>query len=160
MTWVQNEREFWLNRDFQRAFNGFYRIRRNAGKWQPAYYGIMGQVTQGGFSFEKILNEVYQQTNFVEASYSSKLYATIYPDEPVIDRFVLENMGLKLNNNGENGVRLKRIVELYNNVKKNIQDILESDMGKYAVGRFREEYPNHKITDTKVIDLVLWRIRK
>lgn len=44
--------------------------------------------------FEEILRELYDLTNGrIEASFSSKMYATLYPEKPIWDQFVLKFLG-------------------------------------------------------------------
>ncbi len=40
----------------------------------------------------EILSEIFKNTGRVEASFASKLYATLYPDYPFIDSIVLNNL--------------------------------------------------------------------
>jgi hypothetical protein len=49
-----------------------------------------------GIEFPEALREISRRTGRIEASFSSKLVATLSPTKPVIDRFVLENFELKL----------------------------------------------------------------
>jgi hypothetical protein len=83
------------SREFQKSFNGFYCIRRNT-EWQAHFYGIMERCKTETMDFDKVLRLVHEATGNIEASFCSKLIATRYPDRPVIDRFVLENLGMAL----------------------------------------------------------------
>jgi hypothetical protein len=49
-----------------------------------------------GIEFPQARNEINRRTGRLEASFASKLVATLNPSAPVIDRFVLQNFGLKL----------------------------------------------------------------
>ena len=80
---------------FQRKFNGFYRVRRNE-EWQAHYYTIMEQGKIRKLSFEQILRELYIKTGKVEASFISKLLHTLNNELPIWDKFVLQNLGLKM----------------------------------------------------------------
>ena len=40
--------------DFQRTYNGFYRIRRNA-EWRAAYYGLFEEIKNSSPTFEQII---------------------------------------------------------------------------------------------------------
>jgi hypothetical protein len=96
--WLQEQiarRNVTTDREFQTAFNGFYRVRRNL-SWRSDYYQLMESSKESGIEFPQALREIARRTNRIEASFASKLVATIDPSKPVIDKFVLENFGLKL----------------------------------------------------------------
>ena len=62
--------------DFQRTYNGFYRIRRNA-EWRAAYYGLFEEIKNSNPTFEQIIRTLYRDTGNIEASFSSKMLATV-----------------------------------------------------------------------------------
>lgn len=78
---------------------------------------------------------------------------------PVIDTFVLRNLGLRLPPAGPAEVRVVRIAELHCRIKRLFRDYLESDLGHYLVARFEESYPDRPVTRVKMLDLILWRSR-
>ena len=55
--------------DFQRTYNGFYRIRRNA-EWRAAYYGLFEEIKNSNPTFEQIIRTLYRDTGNIEASFS------------------------------------------------------------------------------------------
>ena len=61
---------------FQRAFNGYYRIRRNEA-WRNSYYALFLRARAESLDFRQIITDLFQATGNVEASFSSKLLATI-----------------------------------------------------------------------------------
>ena len=81
--------------DFQRTFNAFYRIRRNE-EWRKVYYHLFEELKENTPSFECIIRYMYEKTGNIEASFSSKMLATLCPQKPIWDRYVVENLGLKL----------------------------------------------------------------
>ena len=58
--------------DFQRTYNGFYRIRRNA-EWRATYYGLFEEIKNSSPAFEQIIRTLYRDTGNIEASFSSSL---------------------------------------------------------------------------------------
>lgn len=66
------------DRDFQRAFNGFYRVRRSAA-WQQKFYALMEREKRKPRGFEAVLRELHGKLERVEASFASKLAATVDP---------------------------------------------------------------------------------
>ncbi|MCR5201554.1 MAG: hypothetical protein K6D02_00480, partial [Lachnospiraceae bacterium] len=47
--------------DFQRTFNAFYRVRRNA-EWRKAYYNLFEKAKGSSRSFESIIRTMYEAT--------------------------------------------------------------------------------------------------
>jgi len=75
--------------EFQRTFNAFYRVRRNV-EWRKAYYDLFEKVKCSSPSFESIIRTMYEATGNIEASFSSKMLATINSDMPIWDRYVIQ----------------------------------------------------------------------
>ena len=69
------------DRDFQHAYNGFYRVRRNE-EWRKAFYALFEEVKGREPSYEYILRALYEATGNVVVSFSSKMLATINADIP------------------------------------------------------------------------------
>lgn len=148
----------YFDRDFQKQFNGFYRVRRNS-IWQEKFYKIFEEQRENkNISFEMILNLIHSETNTIEASFTSKLIATINPNFPVLDKFVLENVGLKLPYQKAKN-RVNKIVDIYNELNKILTEFQNTTNGQYLISRFKQEYPHYSINETKMVDLVLWQIR-
>ena len=107
---------------------------------------------------KKLYSQLNKKTGNIEASFASKLVATIDPENPVVDKFVLENVGLQLPYTYASG-RVEKIIEIYKQLQKRFKVFLETDNGEYLVARFKEEYPGVNITNIKMADLVLWQSR-
>jgi hypothetical protein len=146
------------DRAFQRAFNGFYRVRRNT-TWQSAFYALLAEQKSERQSFSQVLRRLHDATGRVEASFASKLVATVDPHQPVIDAFVLDNLGLKLPLSGTKEDRLKRIDDVHATIRRLFDEYLATPSGQQLIARFEETYPNRGLTPTKVLDLVLWQVR-
>lgn len=56
----------------------------------------MGRAKREQLQFDSVLDLLHQATNRYEASFASKLFATLNPSAPVIDSVVLKNLGLRL----------------------------------------------------------------
>jgi hypothetical protein len=146
------------DRAFQTGFNGFYRVRRNA-NWQSAFYTLFQQEKSEQQSFACVLRALHTATGRVEASFATKLVASIDPDQPVLDSFVLKNLGLRLSRAGSIDARMVRIVELHESVRQIYIDYLDTDMGRYLTARFEQTYPDRHLTRVKMLDLILWQAR-
>ena len=87
---VASDRSVWEDR-CRRRFNHFYRVRRG-GAWQDAFYGLMGRAAKEQLQFRAVLDLLHMKTDRYEASFVSKLIATLNPNLPVIDSVVLKNL--------------------------------------------------------------------
>lgn len=67
---------------WQNNFNSFYVIRRDK-DWQDIYYNFFqNNKINDTLTFENIITYLYEKTGIIEASYSSKLLATVNSNKP------------------------------------------------------------------------------
>jgi hypothetical protein len=145
------------DRSFQKRFNHFYKVRRNS-KWQAQYYEMLQKHKNSNVTFSEVLRTIHKNTGRYEASFASKLVATIHPSQPVIDGFVLKNAGLTLPYPKTKN-RESRIVEVHAQLLVKLKEFLKEENGKYLVNKFKTEFPSAAITQIKMVDLVLWQTR-
>lgn len=159
-SWIQNNCQICNvaeSEDFQLKFNAFYRVRRNA-LWRKTYYECFEMAKARPMTFQEVLQELNKKTGRLEASFASKMVATIQPTKPVIDKFVLQNFGLRLPYYNSSN-RIAKIGQVYEELCQKYKVLLASNEGQYICEQFSERYPLADITDLKKIDLVLWQIR-
>lgn len=146
--------------DFIRTYSGFYRIRRND-LWRKPYFEFMEQGKTKNVSFSDVINFIYRKTGRVEASFSSKLLATLYPDFPIWDQFVLKNLNLGLNTYYSNKQeQVNDSIRLYMRIVRWYENFVDSDEGKKLIGTFDSSFPNYSwLTPTKKVDFMLWSKR-
>ena len=147
-----------VDKDFQRKFNGFYRMRQRPRSWYELYFDLMQKLRNEDVSFGYILRVLHEESGRMEASFSSKMLATIDPGKPVIDQFVLKNIGLRVPYYSSKN-RYAELVDTYDKLCEWYENVLTSDEGVSVVNMFDEMYGDQGITDLKKIDLVLWQIR-
>ena len=141
--------------EFQRFFNGFYRMRQRPADFYASYYAYLEQNKHNReLTFEDILTYLYQETGSIHASFSSKLLATVNPDMPIWDKFVLQNLGLRTPYYYEKD-RFQKTVQLY----RRICDWYKSSEAKEKLNEFNRLFPNAEISDVKKIDFILWATR-
>ena len=146
------------NTDFQRTFNGFYIVRRNE-HWRNCYYEYFESVKNGNPTFESIITYLCEHTGNIEPSFSSKMLATIFPEKPIWDRYVVQNLNMQLTGTTKEE-KLKNAIILYANMEKWYIDFLNSEKGKECIKEFDSILPDYKeISNIKKIDSVLWSIR-
>jgi hypothetical protein len=143
--------------EFRRRFNRFYRVRRGPA-WQDAFYSLMDRATNEDMQFRDVLHALYTDTGRYEASFASKLVATLDPSQPVIDAIVLGNVGLRLPPYGGRD-RAARICDVHRQLGSLSAVFLDGETGEYLVREFRRTYPGAEITEMKMLDLVLWHPR-
>lgn len=159
-TWLQSElpgRDVSRDIEYQKRFGGFYRVRRNAA-WRNAYFQILEQAKSGPISFEAALGSIHAATGRVEASFASKLIATLDPSQPVIDSVVLRNLGLRLPTQAVSD-RFARVGSVHQQLAELYSKYLASELGCDLVAQFRRAYPIAQITEVKMLDFVLWQSR-
>lgn len=143
--------------EFRRRYNRFYRVRRGS-DWQNAFYNLMARAKSEQLDFRAVLLALHDTTNRYEASFASKLVATLDPSKPVIDAFVLQNVGLRLPVPALPD-RFERICDVYGELISIFSKFLSGESGRYLITAFRRVHPNSKITKVKMLDLVLWKTR-
>ena len=144
--------------DFQRTFNGFYIVRRNE-SWRKAFYEYFEKAKNGGPTFESIITYLFECTGNIEPSFSSKMLATIHPNKPIWDRYVVQNLDVKLTG-ATKEEKLNNAIILYADMKQWYTDFLNSEKGKECIGEFDRVLPDYKeISSIKKIDSILWSIR-
>lgn len=141
--------------EFQKHFNAFYRVRRGS-DWRRHFYILLQSSKTSGITFTQALQLLLEETSRYEASFASKLVATLHPEKPVIDQHVLRNFGLRLPS-GRN--REHRCVACYDELCEKYAALLKSAEGAMALEKFNVLFPSDGITDLKKLDLVLWQIR-
>ena len=151
------ETDISADKNLQKTFNAFYRIRRNAA-WRKEYYELFETCKQkADISFEYILREMFRRTGKIEASFSSKMLATINPAMPIWDSIVLSKLQCKLSNRQDKEWRIKEAVRVYGDIECCYAGFLNTDRAKKVLEAFDEAFPEFKdMTDVKKIDFILW----
>lgn len=143
--------------EFQRRFTRFYVLRRNAAQ-QKAYYDLLEACKKReDVRFSEVLRTLYEATGWVEASFSSKLLATINPDMPIWDSIVLSRLGLKPSTSDDNEKRLSRSESVYQSIVDWYQGFLPTREAQEAITAFDTAFPDYvHFSPTKKIDFLLW----
>ena len=145
--------------DFQRTFNSYYRIRRNE-EWQAIYYDLFETMKDSQPSFEQIIRTLYKNTGNIEASFSSKMLATINSDMPIWDRYVVHNLCLKVKGKTKEE-QLSCTVDLYDQMVRWYRTFLDKPNGKECIEEFDRILPEYTwMSSVKKIDFYLWSIRE
>lgn len=143
--------------DFQREFNYFYKLRRNA-EWRAVFYCLFEECKSiKDISFERILYTLYERTGYIEASFSSKLLATLNPDMPIWDSIVLSRFGLKPSTSTNKNIRLENTVAIYQAIVRWYREFLQTPDVQVFLSGFDDAFPEFStISATKKVDFILW----
>lgn len=147
------------DKNFQKKFNGFYKVRRGD-NWRKDYYDIFEKVKKDPSkqNFDYILNSIYKKTDKFEPSFSSKMLATLNPSYPIWDQYVLKNTGTKVPSG--KGKNINSFVKTYKEIEDWYKVFIGSNVGKTCIAEFDKKFPNYKkINDVKKIDFILWAKR-
>ena len=117
------------------------------------------QRMENALHLEKYLNTSGVRLNRLEASFSSKLVATVNPDLPVWDAEVLRNLQIKKPLSTDKN-RLKKTIEIYDEIIVWYANYLKNEKGQIQLAEFNNKFPNSGISDLKKIDLILWQTRE
>ncbi len=159
--WLQEElrrQNVFLSREYQKAFNRFYRVRRGTA-WQHVFYRVLEGAKSRPLSLPVVLRRLHAAQGRVEASFASKLVATVDPELPVIDSIVLKNLNISLPSTGSVDSRIEQVARLHEGMAAAFSSYLRTARGRRLVTAFRAKYPDVMVTETKMLDLVLWKTR-
>lgn len=146
--------------EFQRKYNGFYRVQRRSENWYKTYFTILETNKNNiSLSFYDVLFEMYNKFDRVETSFSSKLLHTVNPSMPIYDSKVVEAIGVpKIQ--GEN--RFNKALTNYKLLCDKYAVYFQTQNCREAIMLFDTYFPEfaNKISDVKKIDFFLWKFSK
>ncbi len=124
------------------------------------YYAIMEREKASPFTvFGDVLREMYELTGNVEASFTSKMIATLHPDRPIWDSLVLARLGLKLKGTTAQ-VKLENAVGVYGEIVSWYETYLTTVDAEKNIKLFDKLLPDYAwLTPVKKVDFLLWSER-
>jgi len=148
------------DKDFQKLFNGFYRIRQRSKEFYESLYYYLEQNKSKDTSFEQTLAFFFEKLKRLEPSFSSKIVATINPNLPVWDSEVLKRLNIKISSYSQDKeTRFKQLVKIYDDIVNWYSEFMNTEQAKNMINTFNEKVGNLNISNIKKIDLVLWQTR-
>ena len=150
--------------NFQRLFNGFYITSPLSKTWYVNFYRYFENVRNDNPTFEKVITDLYNINGQarVDASFCSKLVATINPDKPIIDQYIMWQMGynLKTADSLKGLAKIHYYVDAYSEIEKQYKEHIDDVAIKTAIAEFDSIYPNYKwLSPIKKLDFILWSNR-
>jgi hypothetical protein len=141
--------------DFQRLFNGYFRIRRNA-QWRNAYYSLFQKNKTLQPDFRGIITELYRETENIEASFSSKMLATLNPNRPIWDQFVIKSLGFKTAEQSKEEM-LESAIRVYADIETWYSRFLGTEGAQACIDVFDSALPDYSwLSNVKKVDFFLW----
>lgn len=152
-------------RKFRTTYNRFYNVRHKSGNaWYDHYYQVFEKMKheENNATFERILNEISIET--VDASFASKMLATLNPDKPILDSRVLNNFKITIKGNTKQE-KIKSSIEAYKKIEAEYEEYLPSKEARENIDLFDEIFPEYArnsnsnaplISDIKKIDFIIW----
>lgn len=143
---------------FQRIFNGLHKVKRSEG-WRKAYYSYFESIKHAEASFEDIITHLYELTGSIEHAFSSKMLATLSPNKPTWNGYIIQNSAMQLS--GKTGEeKLRHVIKLYAEIEKWYQDFMKTEKSRACIREFDRVLPNYeRIPNVKKIDCILWGVR-
>ena len=154
------------NHVFQFVFRSFYRLD-NAGlsdKQKKCFFELLAR---NRIDLSTVLSELYdiptlRGKNTIQYSFATKLLHTVDNNTPIFDRFIM--MTLKTGNikGKTKQEKIESRIENYNTLQEKFYDLIEKKEIKEIISQFRERFSidKTKISDTKVLDFILWSYGK
>ncbi len=137
---------------FQKCFNSFFRVRGRKEEWINAFYSYFEEKKDKKVTFDEILDYMYDEVESVEASFCSKMLSIINPDMPVIDKYVLKELDLKIE--GKNEEKLGNAKRVYKEVIEKEKELLR--INEKSINEFKQLFADYDISPNKVLDFMLW----
>lgn len=149
------------NKDFQNKYKNFYKMHLSRSLTEDFYNEYFKYLEKNyknkQIEFKDVLEYISNKSNRIEASFSSKLLATINPDRVVWDKNVRSQLEIP------NAKSFNDAIKLYDELETKLKNIyLNTDLGKEYIRIFNETFENilpiEEITPIKKIDFVLWSL--
>ena len=158
---------------YQTTFKGFYSVGHQQPAWYEAFFLILErEKCNHKISFREVLEEMWHKTKRIEASFSSKLVATINPSKPVWDKYVLQHLGLRAQSEKIGRIttrkkdiesyrlRISETEHLHSCIQEKAEASLQCDGFREWKRRFNKKFPQFvHFTDIKKLDLFYWQLR-
>lgn len=148
-----------INRDFQRAFNGFFRMGRRTPSYYNDYYCYLQQHKETGISFADALTYLYQKHGRLEMSFVSKMVAMVDPTFPIWDSVVTKGHFGIIAPYANVKNRLQKGIEKYEQYRYSYNTYMQTDEAREKITEFEKLFPGTEITDVKKLDFMLWQER-
>jgi len=147
---------------FRRRFNGYYAVRRNEA-WRTIFYRQfeLGKGHSGSPDalFKSVLGKIHKATKRVEASFASKLVASLHPSRPVIDSVVRQFLTVWLTS-GPDPKGMQGALSFYDWLNEVMTKLSATQQARDWFAEFNELFHDvpgaTAIADMKKLDFLIW----
>jgi len=150
---------------FQFVFRSYYRLD-NAGLSDEIKSRFFELLAQKQTNLGLILSKLYEiptlkGENTIQFSFATKLLHTIDNDKPIFDSGVAILTNIKPKGSDRN-TKIRSCIEIYDSLEKLYEELKEDDKIKKLISKFRSKFKvdDEKISDTKVLDFIMWSLGK
>ena len=103
--------------------------------------------------FAELLDAMHKKTGYFEASYVSKMLATVDCNIPIYDKNVLNFLGISV----PEKKTIENLTAVYKQIIKKNSDYADSKKGKEYIEWFDHDLSDYKcISSTKKVDFLFW----
>lgn len=151
-----------FDRDFQKAFNGFYKVRLPDTSYYKGFYQVFehSKIIRDNLTYGMILDGLYPITGRVEASFASKILATLNINQPIWDSRVLKYLDVELSGKTDEE-KLDSAKMLYSEIEKLYNKYMRTEEAKKNIAVFDNLLPDYAwISNVKKIDYMMWGLGK
>ena len=148
---------------FQFVFISYYKLG-NAGLSDEIKSRFFELLAQKQTNLELILSKLYEiptlkGVNTIQFSFATKLLHTIDNDKPIFDSNVEKSTNIKLRGSDKD-TKIRSRIEAYDSLEKLYAKLKEDDKTKKLISKFRLKFKvnDEKISDTKVLDFIMWSL--
>lgn len=150
-----------FNDDYKKNFNAYYGVRRNE-EWRKAYYNFFEKNKNNkNITFEEIIRYLHNNPKVqnVEPSFSSKMLATINPNKPIWDKYVLKHLKIRVKEKDKDK-KIKEAISIYKQIEEKYKEYLEDNNIKETINKMKKILSDERITDIKILDYIIWITEK
>ena len=150
---------------FQFVFRSYYRLD-NAGLSNEIKSRFFQLLAQKQINLGTILSELYEiptlkGKNTIQFSFATKLLHTIDNNNPIFasEVAVLTKINIK---GSDRDKKIYSCIEIYNSLEKLYAKLKKDDKIRKVISKFRSKFKvdDERISDTKVIDFIMWSLGK
>lgn len=147
------------DKTYRTNFTRFYRLRLPRTECYDHYFNLLERSKhQVDVRFADVLADLQTNTGRIEASFASKLVATVNPQRPVIDRIVLAALGERLPGYWIPN-RSEQVIALYERLHTRFRQMQQDERFELLRSRFTADFSGYGFTDLKILDLLIWKSR-
>lgn len=152
---------------FQRAFNGFYQVRRNLA-WRTRFYKLLQDLKRlspkSSYDLRHILEAIHafptkcfpKRSKQWEYSFATKMLHALNTSQPIVDSKVLDLLSMPKPTTKE----LQPLLDHYANLCKVMKALIAEPAVKRLLKEFDKELPRlKKISRMKKLDFILWQFK-